>query len=83
MFERVLDITKWSQTGNELKRGIVDAVKDTQQPILTELPGEILMTHDQFDMLVTDPQAKGMYDSKDFVYMTPLNSMEVRVKQLL
>lgn len=84
MFARKLDISDFPQTtGQALHTAIVQAVKDTQRLVIQELPGELHMSRNQFDILQTNPELQGLYDSKEFIYYTPLNAMEVRVKPLL
>lgn len=76
-----LDITDWKETGEELKRMITVAVKDTQRLILKPLPDIMLITKAQFDYFVTDPDIIQMYETTDLLYSTPYNVMEIRVKQ--
>ena len=77
---KVLDITNLKETGLELRIAIIQGVKDTQRTIIQELPNELLMTKKQFKDLQKDPMLQLMYDSKDFLYQTPMSVMEVRVK---
>jgi len=78
---KVLDITDAKETGLMLKQAILSAVKDTQRIILAPLPDQLLMTKDQYDMLQDDPDMQKMYQSDNLLYITPLNAMEVKVKQ--
>lgn len=76
-----LDITDFKQDNYEyLRTAIVQAVKDTQSVIIRELPNEILMTKKQFKILQLDPDLQQLYKSKDFLYHTPYNVMELRIK---
>lgn len=78
MQDKVLDITPLRETGEELVRAIYNAVRDTQVPIMTQLPNILLMTAAQYKDL--DHHMINAYKSKDRVYMTPLNAMDVVVK---
>ena len=75
-----LDITGINKTGEELRQAILDGVKDTQGALMMELPDQLIMTREQFNELQPDPELQQMYQSKDFLYHTPLNAMEVWVK---
>lgn len=84
MFARKLDISEFPQkSGQSLHTAIIQAVKDTQRLVIQELPSELHMSRDQFDILQTNPELQGLYDSKEFIYYTPEAIMEVRVKPLL
>jgi hypothetical protein len=75
-----IDITPLTQTGMELQQAIFDAVKDTQGAIMTPLPNVLVMSAEQFQD--QDPLG-GMimaYKSKDRVYITPYNAMDIVVK---
>jgi hypothetical protein len=78
----VLDITSLpsSHLGLQLRKDILNGVRDTQGIIMSPLPNILLMTKPQFDDLVTDPAMEHMYQSTDYMYFTELNVMEVRVK---
>jgi len=79
---QILDITASKHREiTPLKQEIYNAVKDTQRVIIRELPNQLLMTREQFDLLQEEPEFQRMYESKDFLYYTPMNVMEVRVKQ--
>ena len=76
-----LDITNFTQTGEELHDAITAAVKETQGLILQPYPSEILMTPYQYNQLAL---ASGMdtdtTDAKDRMITTKYNVMEVRLK---
>lgn len=75
-----LDITDWKEKGIDLKRAIGRAVEETQTGFLRPLPSILKMTTDQYDMLQHDPDMQQMYQSKDHLYVTPWNVMEVLIK---
>jgi len=75
-----IDISGITKTGDELKQEILNAVKDTQGVLMMELPDQLIMTKEQFEELQPDPDMQQMYESKDFLFYTPLNVMEVWVK---
>lgn len=77
---RQLDITPLKEKGDELKKMIIEGVKDTQRIIIQELPSELLMTKEQFNDLQSDPMMQNMFQSNEYLYQTPLNVMEVVVK---
>jgi hypothetical protein len=76
--ENVLDITDLKEHGPALHTAIVNAVKDTQGTILAPLPDVLVMTALQYKEL--DAGMMQAYQSDDRIYMTPLNAMNVRVK---
>ena len=78
---KVLDITLFRETGKELSDAIELAVSDTQRVLIQELPSEILMTQAQFRELSDLAKLPKMYDSKDRLYQTSKNVMEVKVKE--
>lgn len=78
---KTLDITPLTGTVEELEQFIFEGVKDTQRLLITTLPDQLLITRKQFDQLAKRPEMHQMYASKDFFYYTPLNVMEVRVKE--
>lgn len=66
---------------DDLKLRIAQDVEKTQSgSILVPLPEVIALRHDQFDLLMDDPDMQNMYQSIDKIWITPLNAMEVRVK---
>ncbi len=77
-----IDITPLGKmTAEELHTAITNAVRDTQSAVLlTPLPSYLIIRTDQFELLAPSPDMQQMYGSKDFVYITELNAMEVRVK---
>jgi len=75
-----IDITPLKETGQALKQAIFNAVKDTQGVILAPLPNVLIMTKAQYDELDPDPEMQKAYKSKDRIYITPLNAMDVVVK---
>lgn len=76
-----LDIRDFKQKeALELKKEIIQAVKDTQSVIIRALPNRIVMSKDQYDLLQHDPMLQKMYESDHLVYLTPLNAMEVVVQ---
>lgn len=78
--DNVLDITDLKETGVELMQAIHDAVKDTQSVIITTLPNVLIMTSAQFESLDPYGEIVSTYRSKDRVYITPLNAMDVVIK---
>ena len=76
-----LDITKYpTLTLDDLKQRIVKDVEATQTTKIYQLlPDVLIMRRDQFDLACEDPDMAGMYNSKDNMWRTPLNVLEVRV----
>ena len=75
-----LDITSFKEKGEELKTAINNAVKDTQRVIIRALPDKILMTSTQYEDLSPSFIASGYGDRPFQLYRTPLNIMEIEVK---
>ena len=75
-----LDITNFKQEGEALKIEIAHAVKSTQSVLVQPYPSFITMTVKQYQDLQHDPEMKQMYNSKDHMYATPYNVMEVVIK---
>lgn len=76
---KILDITGFKEnTLESLHQAIVHAVKDSQRVLIQEHYSELLMTQAQYDLL--QPDMDLMYRSDTYLYRTPLNIMEVRVK---
>lgn len=78
---KTLDITEFREKGRELFEAIEKAVGDTQRVLIQDLPNEILMTNTQFDDLNSLSGFTQMYKSKDRLFQTRYNVMEVRVKE--
>ena len=76
----ILDITGFKEQGQALKDIILSQVKDRQKTIIQPHYDVLLMTTKQYDMLQGDPELKQMYQSKDHLYYTPHNVMEVQIK---
>ena len=65
----------------ELKQKIVVDVEATQsKSLVLPLPDAIIMRTDQYDLLQDDKDLFNAYDSKEYIYTTPLNAMEVRIQ---
>jgi len=77
---KVLDITPLKEKGDDLKKMIIQGVKDTQKYVVQQLPNELLMTKAQYKMLQQDKSMMHAHESEDHLYMTPDAVMEVRVK---
>lgn len=78
MIANILDIRGFKESTLEtLNAAIQLAVKDTQRVLIRELPNQIKMTPAQYDLLQSDSDLKGDYDTKDKLYRTPMNVMEV------
>lgn len=80
--DNVLDMTKFDELSkDQLKEAILDGVKNTQsEALLMPLPDTLIIRQDQYDLLQDDPDLQNMYQSKDRLYATNLNVMEVRVQ---
>lgn len=78
-----LDITKYEELSkDDLKARIVRDVENTQSTAIEiPLPDLLLIRHDQYDLLQEDPDLFGAYESEQYMYRTPLNVMELRVKK--
>lgn len=74
-----LDVRGVPLVGDELKRVILDSVAHTQKFIVQELPNWLILSHKQFVSLQDDLQE--MYQTKDRMFLTPLNVMEVDVDE--
>lgn len=78
---QTIDIRDLKQkTKKELHDAIVEAVKDTQRVLVRDLPNELVMNQAQFDLLKNDPEMQPSYVQSMFVYLTPLNAMDVIIK---
>jgi len=73
----ILDLTDSRKQGPELHAEIIEAVKRTQRGFLRPLPNRLILNDKQFKSLLTDMQQ--LYQSKDYLFSTPLNVMEVEV----
>lgn len=78
--KKTLDITGFKETGVELMKAIENAVGDTQRVLITELPNQLAMTRGQFNELMELSGMPEMLDSKDRMYITKHNVMEVTIK---
>lgn len=88
--DEYIDITPEREVDREKLRAIIfNAVKDTQSAVLlAPLPHLLVMTKAQYDILdpdpddpeVDDPYIVAAYRSKDRIYLTPLNAMDIVVK---
>lgn len=76
----VLDITDLRETGPELRKKIVEAVRDTQSVIITTLPNVLLMTVAQYQDLDPYGDMVGAYNSQQRLYKTEYNVMDIVVK---
>lgn len=77
---KVLDITDIKKKSKEdLKKDIIEGIKDTQRVIIQQLPNELLMRVDQYKLLQDDPEMKHAFTSDNHLYWTPDAVMEVRV----
>jgi hypothetical protein len=75
-----LDMTDCRLKGDELKLEIVNRVKSTQAYIIRPYPDRLIITKDQYQMLQSDPEMQHTWDSKDHLYRTPHNVMELVIK---
>ena len=75
-----LDIRDAKETGDMLKVAIVNAVADTQKLFEQTLPSVLTMTKAQYMTQQNDPNIMHAFESKDHLYRTPLNVMEVVIK---
>lgn len=75
-----LDITSFGEKGVALTDAIQNAVKDTQRVVVQPYPYEILMTNEQHTDLESIGALDSMFESKDQIYMTKYNVMEVKIK---
>lgn len=80
MAKNTLDITSLTERGEALKQAIFNAVKDTQAIIMAPLPNELIMTAAQYEDQDPLGDMAQAYKSKDRVYITPLNAMDIVVK---
>lgn len=79
MMPNILDVTPLKQTGLDLHKAIVKAVKDYSTS--GYLPDRIKMTPKQFEVLSGYGHMMGTQDiSKEHLYRTHYNVMEVDVK---
>lgn len=86
--EYSLDITDWKQKGLELKKEILNAVKDTQRAVIRAYPNKLKMTLKQYKDLMNRPEMISQeHDGQEFyLYRTiskgkTLNVMEVEIEQ--
>ncbi len=76
-----LDITVLKTTGEQLRKDIANAVRDTTSIVFNpnNVPNQLVMTQEQYDDL--NPDFEVLYEANDRIYLTPYNAMEVKVKQ--
>lgn len=72
-----MDITHYSLPEDKLKEQILEDVKKTQLFAGRNLPDKLFMTDEQFSLLASETQV--MEGSKDRIYITPFNVMEVKI----
>ena len=75
-----LDITDLKDKGVKLATAIHEAVKHRQSVLVQEHYNELLVTQDQYEDLMKWSGMIPMYGSKDMLFKTPDNIMEVRIK---
>lgn len=76
-----LDITRWKSKGDQLRDHIVKSVQTRQKKSDKEYCNELLMTEDQFHSLAEYIQDYvPQYLNNFFIFITPYNAMEIRVK---
>lgn len=85
-----LDVTVLNLTGRPLVDEVIKIVGDTQAFFLQPLPSVIVMTSEQYDSLLDEDELQFMSEyseildqvkqSKDKLFYTPHNVMEVRIK---
>lgn len=71
-----LDFRGVKKYGHELVESVMKSIEATQRPIMNELPDMLVLSHKQFASLVPPERA---YFTKDQLFHTPLNSMDVYV----
>jgi hypothetical protein len=77
----IIDVSDYPQRGEALHDLICGAVKDTQAgALLLPLPWLLFVNAEQFKSLDPLGQMPRMSGSADRIYQTPLNVMEVHVK---
>lgn len=76
---KTLDITHFTQRGQELRDEIENAVADSQRVIVQQHYDEIQMTQDQFDSLQAIGGTFQSYIPDYYIYKTKLSVMEVKV----
>lgn len=74
-----LDMRSVPLVGRELKEVIFESVAHTQRFIVQELPNWLILSHKQFVSLLDYTQE--MHNTKDRIFITPLNVMEVDVDE--
>lgn len=72
-----LDMTGFDLTGENLKDQILKDVKASQTFFGVHLPDKLIIRKDQFESIEHDTLR--MEDTKDRLYRTPMNIMEVKV----
>jgi hypothetical protein len=75
-----LNITDCPLKGKALRQEIVDRVKATQSVIIRTLPDLLILTKEQYKDLEHDPQMIDMHQSKERIYATQYNVMELSIK---
>jgi hypothetical protein len=81
-----LDVSDLSERDDTLRLAIFNAVKDTQSVVIKPLPNVLVMNKEQFDnQLLADEMVApdgytDPYKPKDHLWITPLNAMDIVVK---
>lgn len=76
-----LDVRVVPLLGSDLREVIINSVDHTQKFVVTDLPNWLIVSHKQFVSLLDYTQE--MHDTKDRMFLTPLNVMEVEVDENL
>jgi hypothetical protein len=74
-----LDVTDCRLRGDALRVEIVNRVKDTQRLVLQPLPDMLILSRDQYEDLEHDASMLSTSDSKDRLYNTGMNVMELKI----
>lgn len=74
-----LDVTDCKLKGTALQVEIVNRVKDTQRLLMSPLPDILILSRDQYEDLEHDASMLSTQDSKDRLYNTGLNVMEIKI----
>lgn len=78
---QTLDMRNVKELGLELNTLIQQGVKDTQSVVERPLPHTLVITGKQFDSLQTDPDMRGFWSTQERIFVTPLNVMDVVIKE--
>ncbi len=76
-----MDVRDVKLFGADLQRHINEQVRDSQTIIITELPAWLNVSHKQFVSLLD--YTSEMHDTRDRMFLTPYNVMEVVVDESL